>query len=448
MKKIWIISLFTLVFIFILSWCNHRTEVKIWDETFVLEDATSKNQKICEDLLKSKIHSDKYVFSTFLERKVPEDNDWAHALYWNVEISTAKVSLWCVIYESGRAPELYTGFPPLIVVDWDEVVIEYEALNWKITYEDHLEPAINTLLSYPYASNWYSKTWWFWTDLPKFKKIRYVWETQTEKDKEFCRFVPWEWIHDECYEFIVDWQLISTEWEIKELKNYPIMVTKWANWDLMISAWGFRGVTSDDDINLTESHSIILSKKWKPRWSNEYSVSYDREAKFWMQESDNWYVYFYEIPRWSNKKWHIIVSFLSDKYIWTGDIDLKNSEYKLKVNEDRNPYYPYFLIPKLGMTWSVDYMKLRNDFEIECRDIENFIDLDKRNCNLWEEIDRDRILFALRLKDWINIERLDDSDWCDKFSWYENRYIIKKWDIWCWIAFADERINVKNIYYR
>jgi hypothetical protein len=41
----------------------------------VLEDATSKNQKICEDLLKSKIHSDKYVFSTFLERKVPEDND-------------------------------------------------------------------------------------------------------------------------------------------------------------------------------------------------------------------------------------------------------------------------------------------------------------------------------------------------------------------------------------
>ena len=226
------------------------------------------------------------------------------------------------------------------------------------------------------------------------------------------------------------------------------MVTKWANWDLMISAWGFRGVTSDDDINLTESHSIILSKKWKPRWSNEYSVSYDREAKFWMQESDNWYVYFYEIPRWSNKKWHIIVSFLSDKYIWTGDIDLKNSEYKLKVNEDRNPYYPYFLIPKLGMTWSVDYMKLRNDFEIECRDIENFIDLDKRNCNLWEEIDRDRILFALRLKDWINIERLDDSDWCDKFSWYENRYIIKKWDIWCWIAFADERINVKNIYYR
>jgi hypothetical protein len=126
-------------------------------------------------------------------------------LYWNVEISTAKVSLWCVIYESGRAPELYTGFPPLIVVDWDEVVIEYEALNWKITYEDHLEPAINTLLSYPYASNWYSKTWWFWTDLPKFKKIRYVWETQTEKDKEFCRFVPWESIHDECYEFIVDW---------------------------------------------------------------------------------------------------------------------------------------------------------------------------------------------------------------------------------------------------
>ena len=39
------------------------------------EDATSKNQKICEDLLKSKIHSDKYIFSTFLERKVPEDND-------------------------------------------------------------------------------------------------------------------------------------------------------------------------------------------------------------------------------------------------------------------------------------------------------------------------------------------------------------------------------------
>jgi hypothetical protein len=44
-------------------------------------------------------------------------------------------------------------------------------------------------------------------------------------------------------------------------------------------------------------------------------------------------------------------------------------------------------------------MKLRNDFEIECRDIENFIDLDKRNCNLCKGVDGNRYLFSLRLKD-------------------------------------------------
>gem|GEM_PF-6677340 len=47
---------------------------------------------------------------------------------------------------------MYITFPPIITVDGDEVAIEFDASTGKVVYED-LEEAINTLLSYPYASN-------------------------------------------------------------------------------------------------------------------------------------------------------------------------------------------------------------------------------------------------------------------------------------------------------
>ena len=200
-----------------------------------------------------------------------------------------------------------------------------------------------------------------------------------------------------------------------------------------------------EEIAYTDKYDITLTKKWRTDWDKEDWPFYSWNSTFLTKELDNWYEYYYDIPRWSWKNKHIIIAFDSDEYIWESDLDLSNTEYILNIFEERNPYYPYFLIPKIWFTWTVDYMQLWEDFEIECRDIDHLLDLDKRNCNLWKEMDRSESPFSL--KDWTSIERLDDSDWCDKFKWYENRYIIKNTDIWCWV-WVNSWTKVKSIHYK
>ena len=238
------------------------------------------------------------------------------------------------------------------------------------------------------------------------------------------------WENNEYY-FI--WYGIDTnihlDWQIFDVEE-PIVSNQKSTWE---------------EIAYTDKYDITLTKKWRTDWDKEGWPFYSWNSTFLTKELDNWYEYYYDIPRWSWKNKHIIIAFNSDEYIWESDLDLSNTEYILNIFEERNPYYPYFLIPKVWFTWTVDYMQLWEDFEIECRDIDHLLDLDKRNCNLWKEMDKSESPFSL--KDWTLIERLDDSDWCDKFKWYENRYIIKNTDIWCWV-WVNSWTKVKSIYYK
>ena len=224
-----------------------------------------------------------------------------------------------------------------------------------------------------------------------------------------------------------DWEYSLIKWDFTQKKNTSNQKSTW------------------EEIAYTDKYDITLTKKWRTDWDKEDWPFYSWNSTFLTKELDNWYEYYYDIPRWSWKNKHIIIAFNSDEYIWESDLDLSNTEYILNTFEERNPYDPYFLIPKIWFTWTVDYMQLWEDFEIECRDIDYLLDLDKRNCNLWKEMDKSESPFSL--KDWTSIERLDDSDWCDKFKWYENRYIIKNTDIWCWV-WVNSWTKVKSIYYK
>ena len=318
---------------------------------------------------------------------------------WNI-INESEVDNWTGWKICSETPE--TACVPVILKENEILVTPHE-------YNEFIAEETDLKLLEPY-----------YTDLKTFRKVTWL----KEASPEYVGYFDWIYIFNPYAKF----------YKIKEQKEpiieEPIVSNQKSTWE---------------EIAYTDKYDITLTKKWRTDWDKEDWPFYSWISTFLTKELDNWYEYYYDIPRWSWKNKHIIIAFNSDEYIWESDLDLSNTEYILNTFEERNPYYPYFLIPKIWFTWTVDYMQLWEDFEIECRDIDHLLDLDKRNCNLWKEMDKSESPFSL--KDWTSIERLDDSDWCDKFKWYENRYIIKNTDIWCWV-WVNSWTKVKSIYYK
>ena len=202
-----------------------------------------------------------------------------------------------------------------------------------------------------------------------------------------------------------------------------------------IREWRDAQPIDEESPTLGKWYDVSLTRTWKTDWEKEDRPFYRWIGDFGFYKIDDWYEYYYYLPRWSWKDRQVTVYFTWNEFIEESDLDESNTEYLLEVFETRDPYYPYFLVPKIDFMWSVDYMELWENFEIECRDYDHLIDLYKKNCNLWIEIDESEVSFILL--NWLTIENLDDSDWCTKFSWYDHRYIIRWQDIWCRIWIND-----------
>ena len=78
-----------------------------------------------------------------------------------------------------------------------------------------------------------------------------------------------------------------------------------------------------EEIAYTDKYDITLTKKWRTNWNEEDWPFYSWNSTFLTKELDNWYEYYYDIPRWSWKNKHIIIAFDSDEYIWESDLDLR-----------------------------------------------------------------------------------------------------------------------------
>ena len=424
MKKIWLlISL--LIVIYIWYWVvltsfsvNVTAKEQCYNETFECYRKcwTEKNRRSC---LLFKQWYWKWIFLwwySFVEAKIKDiSNNEEFSEYWLLQWPNGTITL----EDFKKEWNIYSWDV------WNEVF--YKWIVWD-TPENAAVMLVfkpDEILYTPYEKNTVlpeNHEWdiWFWTNLETFRKVTWL----KEASPEYVGYFDWIYIFNPYAKF----------YKIKEQKEpiieEPIVSNQKSTWE---------------EIAYTDKYDITLTKKWRTDWDKENWPFYSWISTFLTKELDNWYEYYYDIPRWSWKNKHIIIAFDSDEYIWESDLDLSNTEYILNTFEERNPYYPYFLIPKIWFTWTVDYMQLWEDFEIECRDIDHLLDLDKRNCNLWKEMDKSESPFSL--KDWTSIERLDDSDWCDKFKWYENRYIIKNTDIWCWI-WVNNWTKVKSIYYK
>lgn len=239
MKKLWLF-LSLLIFSISLTGCFNNQKPEIKEEQNVnLYETFEGRKQICEDMIKKELISDNY-FSEFKE----VENDNSYLLVWYVWLDTGKAPISCVVYKSGEKPYFIvenTDNNDLLIAD-DMIQLDY----WLYDPDSHttaemIELWWKTILSYPYNPGWWQTgISQFWRSIPKFKKIIYVWDEQTEWDKEYCRLVPWqEKPFDECLEYITDVILTDENWIKKELKNYKIMLWRINDWNLQILASWF-----------------------------------------------------------------------------------------------------------------------------------------------------------------------------------------------------------------
>ena len=114
-------------------------------------------------------------------------------------------------------------------------------LDVPATTAEMIELWWKTILSYPYNPGWWQTgISQFWRSIPKFKKITYIWDKQTEKDKWYCKLFPKDdFIYEPCLEYSVEWIFIDENGNEKEFKNLKIMVWTLVNWYFEIMASWF-----------------------------------------------------------------------------------------------------------------------------------------------------------------------------------------------------------------
>ena len=262
MKKIWILSLLWICVLFTgcfekvqdcISWeATYTKEINIEEPENLDKDAVLKptfewKREICENMIKKDIKSDNYDFK-FNSNEWEED--WWYHFIWDVSLDRGKIKIGCyflanntsgyVIHDDSFNIDYYIDNRQADFVLLSHYMPDNFAIGSHFPIET-IEEWRKTILSYPYNPWDNGQTWIseFWKS-PKFKKIIYVWDEQTERDKEYCRLVPWqEKPFDECLEYITDVILTDENWIKKELKNYKIMLWRINDWNLQILASWF-----------------------------------------------------------------------------------------------------------------------------------------------------------------------------------------------------------------
>jgi len=239
MKKLWLF-LSLLISSISLTGCFNNQKPEIKEEQNVnLYETFEGRKQICEYMIKKELISDNY-FSEFKE----VENDNSYLLVGYVWLDTGKAPISCVVYKSGEKPYFIvenTDNNDLLIAD-DMIQLDY----WLYDPDSHttaemIELWWKTILSYPYNPGWWQTgISQFWRSIPKFKKITYVWDKQTEKDKWYCKLLSKDdFIYEPCLEYSVEWIFIDENGNEKEFKNLKIMVWTLVNWYFEIMASWF-----------------------------------------------------------------------------------------------------------------------------------------------------------------------------------------------------------------